>query len=98
MFQSVFCAIESWLEDDVIYRVQDIEKRLERRLLQIKYEGYLTPELEKIARIWTTLLRSLCEDKEDTLSCILTLFNYGQISQDFASRVILKLFNEEKRL
>ena len=93
VFQSVFYAIESWLKDVVIYenRVQDIEERLARRLLQIKYEGYSTPELEKIADIWLKLLRSLGGPKEEVLRHLLTLFHYGQISLDLVIRIILKL-------
>ena len=96
IFQQVFEAIDTWLQDISIqeHHLEEIEEKVKRTILQLKLDGYYnSPDienLEKVGGIWIALLRSLGK-KEEVLSNLLLLYYLDQITLELTIQIILKL-------
>ena len=97
VFDDIFAAISYWLQQISLneIRIEDLDKKFKRLVLQIQYEGDLSlsqvSNLENICNLWLRLLKSIGGSKEEVLSHLLQLFYYGQIEMDIVIKIIMQL-------
>ena len=90
-------AIDNWLDNLTIMeerynQIQNTQDRIQQTLLQMKYEGEVSPEIQFIANLWTEILNLLNTDnKKQLLMNILLLFETGGISRVFAYYLIVNI-------
>ena len=93
-------AIDIWLDnltvkEEKYNQIQNTQDRIQQTLLQLKYEGEVSTEIQFIANLWTDILNSLGTDtsREQLIMKILMLFESGGISRDLAYQLIVALFH-----
>ena len=88
-------AIDDWLEsltikEEKYNEIQTIQDKIQQTLLQMKYEGELSTEVQFIGNLWIDILNTV--NKEQLLMKILMLLEIGGISRNFAYQLIVNLF------
>ena len=91
-------AIDIWLDNLTVkqeryIQIQNPQDRIRQTLLQMRYEGELSTEIQFIANLWIDILNSLSTDnKEQLLMKVLMMFETGVISRGFAYQLIIDSF------
>ena len=88
-------AIDDWLEsltikEEKYNEIQTTQDKIQQTLLQMKYEGELSTEVQFIGNLWIDILNTV--NKEQLLMKILMLLEIGGISRNFAYQLIVNLF------
>ena len=93
----VMCAIDNWLEDLTVkeerYKIADVQARIQNTVLQIQYDESIdTSKMTFVSELWIDILNLLVdEDYELLIYKVLQLFQTGEISIDFACKIITKV-------
>ena len=91
--------IDIWLDNLTVkqeryIQIQNPQDRIRQTLLQMRYEGELSTEIQFIANLWIDILNSLSTDnKEQLLMKVLMMFETGVISRGFAYQLIIDSFH-----
>ena len=102
IFQDIMVAIERWLEDinileERLLKIQTLRERIHRTISQVEIEGQTSTmdvaRLSHVGEMWVNLLELLetSGDKRTILMNLLKLFDYGEISINFVTEIILKV-------
>ena len=93
-------AIDIWLEnltvkEEKYNQVQNTQDRIQQTILQMRFEGEVSAEIQNIANLWIEILNLLSSDayKEELVMKILLLFEIGGISRSLTYQFIVNLLN-----
>ena len=101
IFQDIALAIDRWLDDITIleertFKIQTLRERIHRTITQVQFEGETSAmdlaRLNHVGDMWIKSLEALNEGQKRTIIVtLLKLFDYGEMSLDLLTEIILKL-------
>ena len=86
------------VKDKKYNQSQNIHEKIERTMLQMKFEGEITTQIEFIGKLWNDVLITLQSDasNEQFITKLLLLFEAGGISRIFLHQLLTILCNNNQ--